>query len=206
MTITNKVKDFLDNNPYYLQALGLGVVNYSKLARTIAHHYDISNTDGIIAACRRYKPTVMDYTLIQDILRQTRLSVFTRRVVIILDSHISSQTISHIHQHIQEDQVHVVRGTNAVTLILPTEHRNFISEMCKNQIIKIHDHLVEVVLESSTRLEEVPGVMAYLYTLLSSQGINVVETLSCWTDTILLIDKEYLETTMRLLSFDDTRC
>ena len=76
-----------------------------------------------------------------------------------------------------------------------------IKELFRNKIIKINKNLVEVTVKSSEELEELPGVMAYLYSLFGEKGINIVETMSCWTDTIFVIEEKDLARVMEMLKF-----
>ena len=48
--------------------------------------------------------------------------------------------------------------------------------------------LVEISVTSPESIRYTAGIMAFLYGSLSSNGINVVETMSCYTDTIFIVD------------------
>ena len=56
-------------------------------------------------------------------------------------------------------------------------------------------------MKSPKQIETTAGVISYLYSLLGENDINVYETLSCWTDTIFLIDEKDLSKVMALLRF-----
>jgi aspartokinase len=47
-----------------------------------------------------------------------------------------------------------------------------------------------IVVHSPEELEVTPGVVAFLTTLLAEQGVNIVEFISCWTQTIIVIEKK----------------
>ena len=47
--------------------------------------------------------------------------------------------------------------------------------------------LAEITIESSPEIEDIPGVMAFVYSLLAERGININETLSSYSDTILVV-------------------
>jgi predicted regulator of amino acid metabolism with ACT domain len=47
-----------------------------------------------------------------------------------------------------------------------------------------------IVVHSPEELEATPGVVAFLTTLLAEQGVNIVEFISCWTQTIIVIEKK----------------
>jgi aspartokinase len=50
------------------------------------------------------------------------------------------------------------------------------------------------------RIETTPGVVSFIYGLLSDNGINVQEEMSCWTDLMIIIDEKNAAKAMRVLS------
>ena len=52
---------------------------------------------------------------------------------------------------------------------------------------RIEENLNLIIIESPQSVEEVPGVISYVLASLSSEGINVVEFISCSTDTLLVL-------------------
>ena len=54
---------------------------------------------------------------------------------------------------------------------------------------------------SAKQIETTSGVISYLYSLLGENNINILETLSCWTDTIFLVEEKDLSRVMEFLRF-----
>ena len=50
-------------------------------------------------------------------------------------------------------------------------------------------------------LENTPGVNAFVYSKFREHGINIVEQISCWTDTIVVISEDDIATVMKFLKF-----
>ncbi|GAG32571.1 unnamed protein product, partial [marine sediment metagenome] len=46
-----------------------------------------------------------------------------------------------------------------------------------------------------------PGVNAFVYSKFREHGINIIEQMSCWTDTIIVILEEHIATVMKFLKF-----
>ena len=67
-------------------------------------------------------------------------------------------------------------------------------------VIGVRRDLVEVAVTSPERIEETPGLLTLLTGVLSAQGINIVEALSCSTDTIFLLDHDDLNAALSVLS------
>ena len=53
-----------------------------------------------------------------------------------------------------------------------------------------HDNCTMIVINSPEELEATVGVVAFLTTLLAEQNVNIVEFISCWTETIIVVDKK----------------
>ena len=56
-------------------------------------------------------------------------------------------------------------------------------------------------IKSPKEIEQTAGIMGYLCSLLGENGVNIVEEMSCWTDTIFLVQEKDLGKVMELLKF-----
>ena len=73
--------------------------------------------------------------------------------------------------------------------------------MIIKNILKISKNLAMITIKSPKDLENTPGVISYISSIFSERGINIVETLSCWTDTIYVISEDDISTVMNFLKF-----
>jgi aspartokinase len=53
-----------------------------------------------------------------------------------------------------------------------------------------HDNCTLIVVHSPEELEATPGVVAFLATMLAEQNVNIIEFISCWTETIIVVDRK----------------
>lgn len=206
VNIAKTAEAYINSHPSLKQALKLNVVNYSKLSRIISNETGIRSKDAIIIACRRYfrkLKSQQQSTELMSLLHGTKLSIRDKIVVVILEPDVRFENILSLQREVKEknETVHVMRGANAVTLIVTEDFLGRIERIFGNSILKVTEHLVEIMMKSPTRLEQVPGVMGYIYSLFGENDVNIVETISCWTDTILVIKKEDLAKTMSFLNF-----
>ena len=58
-----------------------------------------------------------------------------------------------------------------------------------NALVK-NDNCTMIVVHSPEELEATPGVVAFLATLLAEQNVNIIEFISCWTETIIVVEKK----------------
>lgn len=212
-SIQKQVENYLKLNPAVRNALHLGIVNYSKVSRKIIS--DLKNPDltidSIIISCRRIyeshkKLYHNSFNLVSEILSATSLQIRNKVSTIILDSKIPILRLNALRELSKnkknsDDVLYIIEGRNAITVIVSDNYLTDIKKRYSKYIIKTNSNLVEVILKSSSRLEEVPGVAAHIYSLLAENDINVIETMSCWTDTIIIIDLKYLPKAMTILDF-----
>ncbi len=207
VNITKITEEYIRNRPFVKQAVKNNVINYSKLARLIAKEKNIDNFDAILIACRRYYQKIKKSSFsvpIIELLKGSKLSIRNKIVVVIIEPDVPSKTILGLQKDVDDknEVMHVIKGVNAITLITTEDFLLKIERVFKHSILKISKDLVEIILKSSSKLESVPGVMGHIYSLFGENDINLIETISCWTDTIFVIKKEDLAKAMDLLSFN----
>ena len=78
---------------------------------------------------------------------------------------------------------------------------DLITKYFKNKIILENKNLAEITIKSPKEIETTPGTYAYLCSLFGENNINIVETLSCYTDTIFLIKEDDVGKAINLLRF-----
>ena len=96
---------------------------------------------------------------------------------------------------------YAIEGVKAFTLIISEEFLAELQELFKDKIIQVSKKLAMITIRSPKDLETTPGVMSYLYSIFGEHGINIVETMSCWTDTIFVISEDDIPVVMRYLRF-----
>ena len=69
------------------------------------------------------------------------------------------------------------------------------------RIMKKWEDVVQITIKSHQDIEHTPGVVAYLYSLFGDKGINIIETLSCYTDTVMIVEKNDAQKAVELLTF-----
>jgi hypothetical protein len=92
---------------------------------------------------------------------------------------------------------HVKSGRHMTYIIEQRELENLPG---RRYLWKSEENLNLITIESPEELEEVPGVISYILGALASEGVNVVEFISCYTDTLLVVKAADTEKTYRILS------
>ena len=87
--------------------------------------------------------------------------------------------------------LHVIQGTGSNTIITDEAVRkDIVGILGEDEILKEQKGLVELIVTSPDVIEDVPGILAFLSTSLSSRGINFIEVISCYKDTMFVIEEQ----------------
>ena len=208
--ITKLTESYIAEHPFVKDCLKKGLINFSSLSRTITSDLNLDskkNFDAILIACRRFynkikkEPTVEKRIL--EILKNSKIEVKNKINAIVLEKDIFFSNLLDIEKEAKKslETFNVVEGAAAITIITSDDFAAKVRQSFKNKIIKENKNLVEVTLKSPKEIETTSGVISYLYSLLGENGINVIETLSCWTETIFLIEEKSLSRVMELMRF-----
>ncbi len=210
MNITKITEQYINEHPSIKDCVRKGLVNYSALTRRIVEEESLDlkdNFDAILIACRRYfrkikKEKVLE-DKIKDILKESKLEVKNKIFVALVEKNVFFNHVLELQKIIKDKGgiFHMIEGSTTITLITAEEFIGEVKKLFKSKIMKITGSLAEVTLKSSEDMEKTPGVIAYLTTLLSENGINIIETMSTWTDTLFVIDEKDIAKIMEVLKF-----
>ena len=178
MTIAQNVRNHLRNKPYLLEALEKGIVNLSELSRQIQEELQIENMSAVKAALRRFSEELQKHKQkreekVLQILKRSAMAVYDRKSVIITTKEIDTKT-----------GMKVDLLGKVVYLLDRSDMPERTSALVK------HDNCTMIVVHSPEELEATPGVVAFLTTLLAEQNVNIIEFISCWTETIIVVEKK----------------
>ena len=178
MSVAQNVRDHLRNKPYLLEALEKGIVNLSELSRQIQQDIKSDDISAIKAALRRYSEELQKHKQNREekvllLLKRSSIAVYDRKAVMITSKEVNPK-----------DGMKVDLLDKFVYLV----DRNDLPERV-NALMK-HDNCTMIVVHSPEELEATPGVVAFLATILAEQSLNIIEFISCWTETIIVVEKK----------------
>jgi aspartokinase len=188
MSVAEKVREYLKNKPYILEALEKDIVNLSSLSRIIGKELKIDSLAAIKAAVRRFS----------EELRKVKRKREEKVLQILKESNITLQ-----------DGMNVIISKRPLKVkskfIVSLNDKNVyvvdkLEEISEDDILSLHKNCGIVVINSPPEIEETPGVVAYLTSILAENNINVIEFISCYTYTILVVDRKDILRTYEILS------
>jgi len=178
MSVAQRARNYLKNKPYLLEALEKGIVNLSELARLIQKELGTNDSSAIKAALRRYSEELQKHKQKREekvilLLKRSSIAVYDRKSVMITSKELNSKTGMKVD--LLDKFVYLIDRSDLPERI--------------NALMK-HDNCTMIVVHSPEELEATPGVVAFIATLLAEQSVNIVEFISCWTETIIVIEKK----------------
>jgi len=184
---------YVKQRPFLKEVLRQGVVNYSALARRISADAFGSKArqNAVKMALIRLGGRMEE---VESGLEERILSVL-KRSSMVLKSKVAIVISKRELEGIRP--LSNVKSGRHITYIV--EQRE-IERIPPKALWKREENLNLIIIESPEDVEEVPGVISYILGSLASEGINVVEFISCYTDTLLVVRQADTERAYRILS------
>ena len=195
-SIAERTRIYIDAHPSIKDCISKDLINYSSLARLIMKDLSITNEEAVMIACRRYAVKLGRHDHEKDILKvlsNSRLELKTKIAIITAKN---DWTVMHRLETVfkkllnEKSIMQIIQGTHAITIIADEKLRNEVtSAVGQENVLKIRLSLVEISVRSPERIAETSGVYAYLANNLADGGINVMESVSVFTDTIFIVNE-----------------
>jgi aspartokinase len=191
------VRDYIDTHPSIKDGMRMGIINLSALARKIMDEKGLRSEEAALMACRRYEldpKTRINEDAILKVLRRSKLEIRTK--VVTMTVRPSWQMYGKLEKTMstlrgRDHNLHVIQGTGSVTLIMDgAVHKEVLEILGEEEVLNQGRDLVELIVNSPDVIEDVPGIMAFLASSLSSKGINFLEVISCYKDTMFVIEQK----------------
>lgn len=164
-----------------LEALEWNIVNYSALARIIQKDLQIKNYHAIKATLRRYAEELRESDLsiekhATSILKRSRVSMQSGISVVISTSDIDVEKSGKIK--ISDYYIYLVSDESELKALKKGRG-----------MLKVREDAAAIIIHSEERLEVLPGFVAFIASLLAEQNINIIEFVSCYTETLIVVSK-----------------
>ena len=205
-SVARQVREYLDAHPVIADAIRMRIGNYSAIARRIQADLGLTATDAVLAACRRYPRggEAFRESGVRRVLRKSRIETRTKVAALTVTQGIDVlQRLGDVVEELLDENalcrlIQVSRGT--VIIVDADSVPRITHALRESQLISTRKGLVEVAVTGPESIEETPGLLRHLTGILAAQGINIVEALSCYTDTIFLLHYEDLAAATAVLT------
>jgi len=197
-SISKTVQTLIDEDLSLQDALQRDYGNYSAIARMLmpkvkeAVNGDV-NLESVITSVKRAKA---NYTILQGkitkIVAGSVLNIRTDMAKVSVDK--TKKNLEKIRKSLATfsgEFLQVIEGNSVVTLISDLNAFNKISSIfTKKDVIDQKQNLATVIIRSPDQIISTPGCVQAFYNAVSRRHINIEETMSCYTETIIVLAME----------------
>ena len=206
-SIAERTREYIDAHPSIKDCMSKDLINYSSLARQIMKDLSVNNEEAVMIACRRYAMKLSNHDYegsILKVLSNSRLVLKTKISIITAKNDWNVlQSLEVIFSKLlnEKSAMQIIQGQQAITVICDENLMNdVIGAIRTENVVKTRTNLVEISVRSPEHISDVSGVFAYLANNLADGGINVIESVSVFTDTIFIIDETDMINAYSILS------
>ena len=197
-SISKTVQTLIDEDLSLQDALQRDYGNYSAIARMLmpkvkeAVNHDV-NLESVITSVKRAKA---NYTILQGkitrVVAGSVLNIRTDMAKVSVEK--TKKNLEKIRKSLATfsgEFLQVIEGNSVVTLISDLNAFNKISSIfTKKDVIDQKQNLATVIIRSPDEITFTPGCVQAFYNAVSRRHINIEETMSCYTETIIVLAME----------------
>lgn len=194
-SITNAVKEVVNSDLSFQDSLQRDYCNISALARIVKPQIDqmLSRSTSVESIVTALKRSRRDYDIperpIAVILAGSTVSV--RTDVAKLSAAKSKRTIEKVAKSLTQNvdnYISVSESIMSITLVFDDALLDDVKAMFgQHDILEVEDDLAAIIVHSPEEIIKTPGCAIAFYNQLARRHINIEDTVSCYTDTIMLV-------------------
>lgn len=207
-TVSDLVRDYVEFDFSVQDSIARGYANISAVARLIKPFVEERlsrkvKIESIIAPLKRMRGR---YTLqnssMKEVISGSVLNVRTHVSKISLErTRKTLSSLSNILSSYHESLIQVSESISTVTLIFDQRIHSEIKKIIpSSEILEEGDDYAAIIVQSPKEIIETPGCIAMFYNQLARRHINVEDTVSCFTDTIIVVKMENVSVAFNALT------
>lgn len=193
-SISRTVKGIMNSDLYFQDSLQRDYCNITALARLIKPQIDQMldrniNIESIVTAVKRSKIIYNAPKLpTASVLANSTISVKTDVAKLSIGK--SKKTIEKVAKALQniDNFISVSESILSITFVFDDALLDKVKAMFSNyEILEIEEDLAAIMVHSPEEIIKTPGCAIAFYNQLAYRHINIEDTVSCYTDTIVLV-------------------
>jgi len=193
--ITKSVRAIIDNDLSFQDAMQRGYCNLSAMARIIKPSIDaIVGTDvdieSIVTALKRTrKDYKVPYASVEPIVAGSKISLKTdvAKLSIVKNKKTVEKIAKPLTVH-YDSFISVSESVNSVTLIFDQLILEKMKSIFDDDTLEVESNLAAIIVQSPEEIIKTPGCALIFYNQLARRHVNIEDTISCYTDTIMLVN------------------
>ncbi len=209
-SVAEAVKKLIDAEPSLKECLEAGIINYTRMAKKLKPiiekilEKEVS-FEAIKASLIRYGRTTNEPRWRPGILRILARSILEIRTgisAVTVRLHMMPRITSIVNNLLGHARfLAVIQGLNNVTLIVSDEHYGeILGKLGRENLVEEIRGESALVIISPKEIIRTPGFLAYVMDLLGRNGINVLQAVSYYTETMILVSSDDLMKAFKIIS------
>jgi hypothetical protein len=198
VSISKVVKNVIDDDLSMQDAISRRYGNYTAIARLIKPKVEKDlgrkvNFESLVTSVKRVKPRLQIVQGgIEGVLAASVVNVRTDVAKLNLEkSKRALEAARNIIATYQEEFLQISESNSAITMIFDQKlleeiHRKFNDD----DVLDEQSDLAGIIVHSPTEIVRTPGVILAIYAKIAENHVNIEDTVSCFTDTIIVIRME----------------
>ncbi len=184
-------REIVESRPYYKYVLEQGIVNHSALAEKMKADVESAlgrkvSLDAIAVSIRRYsenleKTATENEKVLLKLLAKSKINLKNDIADVTFGKDFSESMLKGV------EPLRLIRGVTSTVVILDQDD---LQKVDTKKAIEVRENLVELTIITGSEVEKTPGFVHYITELMVEHGINMVEVVSCYTDTILILEEK----------------
>jgi hypothetical protein len=171
-------------------------VNFTALARRIRAETGLPSQEAVEIACRRYRRQQPDDPtqdeMLRSVLRSSHIEIRTHVAVVTVrgDFPFPERTVlGSSDPNVKRDRlVQLFQGSGAATILCGEETLNSVLvSVPRSSVLNIQHRLSVVSIRSPEEVMATPRVLGFLAEAIGRAGINCIEIVSVYTDTLFVV-------------------
>ncbi len=210
MNITKLAEHYIENHPSVKDCVKRRMINYSQLSRQIIRESSLrgGDFDAVLIACRRYYRKISKDGILEDrivaILSESKLEVKNKIAVAVLYKDVFSENLIEVEKKAKKrsEVFYAIEGSSAITLVVSEGLLEEVKAAFRSGVKKSWKGLALVIIKSPEGVQDTtPGFLSFLTGKISQQGINILEIMSCWSETLFVVAEKDIAGVLEALRF-----
>jgi hypothetical protein len=207
LSLAQTVQFLIENDPAIQDALSRNYANFSAIARLFKPKAEKIlgrqvALEGLITAVKRIRNINSFKYKHQKVISESIINLRTDVAKISVEkTRKNLEKARLISTDFPEVFFHVLEGTSVLTLITDQRIFNKVSSVfTKDETLEEKQNLAAIVIQSPKDIVDTPGCIIAFYNPISRAHINIEETISCFTETIIVLQMENAARAFSLLT------
>jgi len=206
-SLSKAVQTLIENDLSLQDALRRDYGNFSAIARLLKPRVEEIlgrkvKLEGLITSVKRAKPTYKPKSEYTKVVAESIINLRTDVAKISLEK--TKRTLETARRTLvayPEAFLQILEGATTLTLIVDQRIFNQIrSAFRQDDVLDEKQNLAAVIVQSPREIVNTPGCIVALYIPISRNRINIEETVSCFTETIIVLKMEDVGKAFTLLT------